>query len=244
MFGIIRSGYTLKLRNFEGPLDLLTELINEAKLDITEIALSEVTDQYLNYLKMIQFIDIDQVSEFFLIAAILVYSKSRRLLPQARNDEQENLDETELLNRLKEYKKFRYLGKLLSRLKEEGSVFYPRGFLRNPMGISNQYNLNELSVGDLINAIRKYRGAFIKKPIPIKRREVRVEQKMEFIMKLLRNRNLVRYSEIIAHDSNKIEKIASFLGAMELNFRQRILLRQMKLFTDIELLKREEIRLS
>ena len=240
MFGIIKNGYTLKLKNFEGPLDLLTELIGEAKLNITDILLSNITDQYLQYLKTMQLFNIDLASEFFVVAATLVYIKTKKLLPIMQEDEEELLDEKELIERLREYKKFRFLARELERILQSGSIYYPRGAYRHQFGLAKSDQSLEMTVGDLINVLKRYKGSFIRKAIPLKRREVKVEEKMIQILKLLNNKNIIRFSELILENKNKIDTIASFLGSVELSFRQEILLKQLKLFADIELKKRED----
>lgn len=240
MIGIIKSGYNLKLQNFEGPLDLLTELIGEAKLDITEISLSTITDQYLQYIRTMQLFNIDIASEFFVIAASLVYIKTKKLLPRVREDDEELLDEQELIARLKEYKIFRRLARELEQIKSRGSIYYRRGFVRYPMGDNRPVREFEtLLIGDLIKSLTRYKGAFIQKAIPIKRREVSVEQKMTFILGLLNHKKMLKFSELVQGDHTKVEQIASFLGATELSFRQKVLLHQLKLFADISIERRE-----
>ena len=240
MLGVMKHGYTLKLKNFEGPLDLLTEMLGQSKLDITEISLSEITDQYLHYIRTMQLFNIDLASEFFEMAAHLVYIKTRKLLPHLEPDEEEEIDENELLARLKEYKKFHYLARELAKIKEQGDIYYSRGRTRNARGI-DKFKLDELMIGDLIAVLRRYRGAFIKKAIPIKRREVNVEAKMKFIMHLLKKKRMIKFSEAILVENTKIDKVASFMGTMELSHKQKVLLHQLKLFADIEIEKREDI---
>ncbi len=240
MIGVIKSGYNLKLQNFEGPLDLLTELIGDAKLDITEISLSNITDQYLQYIRTMQLFNIDIASEFFVVAASLVFIKTKKLLPRMKEDEEEILDEQELLERLKEYKIYRHLARELEKIKTNGSIYFRRGYVRYPMGgKSTVKEIDNLLIGDLISVLSRYKGSFIKKAIPIKRREVSVEQKMTFITGLLKHKKMLKFSELVQGDSNKIDKIATFLGATELSFRQKVLLRQLKLFADIDIERRE-----
>ncbi len=240
MIGIIKSGYNLKLQNFEGPLDLLTELIGDAKLDITEISLSTITDQYLQYIRTMQLFNIDIASEFFVIAASLVYIKSKKLLPRVKEDDEELLDEQELIARLKEYKIYRRLARELENIKMEGSIYYRRGYVRYPMGDNKPVKeFESLLIGDLIKTLSRYKGSFIQKAIPIKRREVSVEQKMTFILGLLNKKKMIQFSELVNGDMTKVDKIASFIGAAELSFRQKVLLRQLKLFADIDIERRE-----
>jgi len=242
MIGVIRSGYNLSLKNFEGPLDLLLELIQNEKLDITEISISSITDQYLIYLKTMQLFNVDIASEFFVIAATLVYIKTRKLLPFSRDDENEDImDEKELIEKLKEYRKYRILARYLWQLKEAGDVYYSRDYSIPVAGTSINIDYSEkLEIGDLIRAAFRYKGVFIRKPIPIKRREVSVEEKMTTIMNLLNIKRIIKFSELAAREETKIDKVASFLGGLELSFRQKVLLKQLSLFSDIDIIKKQD----
>jgi segregation and condensation protein A len=245
MIGVIRHGYTLKVKNFEGPMELLLELIQDAKVDITEISLSGLTDQYLMYIRTIQLFNIDVASEFFVVAATLVFLKTRRLLPSMKGGEDDEiLDEHELVERLKEYRKFKWLSRMLWEKKEEGDVYFTRGYHPNPMGTGRQVKVESLLLGDLLQALNRYRGYFIKKAIPIKRREISVEAKMEYILQMLEHRKQMKFSEIIAADKNKVESVASFLGSLELSFRQKVLIRQLRLFTDFDVITRGQAALA
>jgi segregation and condensation protein A len=236
---VIKGACTLTLKNFEGPLDLLLDLIQESKLNVTDISLSTITDQYLGYLKTMQLFNIDIASEFFVIAASLVYIKTKRLIPSLRSDEEEIFDEKELIEKLKEYKKFRYLARVLWQKKEEGDVYFSRGYVANPLGKDKIYDSDSIMIGDLLQVLQRYKGAFIKKAIPIKRREVSVEEKMIMIMNLLNIKKQVKFSEIAASEKTKVDKVATFLGSLELSFRQRVLLKQLELFRDISIVSRE-----
>ena len=238
MIGVFKSGCTLKVKNFEGPLDLLLELIHDSKLDITEVSLSAVTDQYLMYLKSLQFFNIDIASEFFVVAASLVFIKTKRLLSGGAAEEEEIFDEQELIEKLKEYKKFRWLSRFLWRKKEEGDIYFAKGYSGSPIGAAKAYSEDANYVGDLIRALIRYRGAFVKKPIPIKRREVNVEAKMTNIMNILTERETVRFSEIVKDETTKVDRVASFLGSLELSFRQQVMLRQMAIFADFDINRR------
>ncbi|MGC8764896.1 MAG: segregation and condensation protein A [Brevinematia bacterium] len=237
MIGFLRSGYSIHIRNFDGPLDLLLELIKNYKLNITEISLSEITEQYLYYLRTMQFFNIDVASEFFLVAASLIYIKSKKLLPSQQKEEEDLLDEEELIRKLKEYKLFKTLARILWKKKEEGDIYFSRqSFLVVP-GMK-KINDQKLYVGDLINSLKRYKGAFIKKPIPIKRREVSVEKKMEMIISLLKKKRLVLWSELALIEKTKVDRVATFLGGLELSFRQKVLLYQLKHFSEIEIRER------
>ncbi len=244
MLGVMRKGCNLTLKNFEGPMDLLLELIHNEKMDITEISLSSITDQYLIYLKAMQLFNVDVASEFFVIAATLVYIKTKKLLPNSKDEDiDEILDEKDLLEKLKEYKKFKYLARYLWHLKEAGDIYYSRDYTLNPAGNTLSAipadAMDKLTIGDLIQALLRYKGAIIRKPIPIKRREVSVEEKMIKILNLLNIRKMIKFSEIAEMEKTKVDKVASFLGGLELSFRQKVMLRQLELFADIDIIKKD-----
>ena len=98
--------YAIKIENFEGPLDLLCHLIDKNKMNIYEINLSEITDQYIEYINAMEKMNLEVTSEFILMASTLLYLKSKNLLPSQVEEEQE-LTEEELLKRIIEYKKYK-----------------------------------------------------------------------------------------------------------------------------------------
>ena len=228
----------LQLKNFEGPLDLLDELIGSSKLDITEISLAQVTEQYLIYLKTMKDFNIDLASEFFVVAATLIHSKSRRLLPKMVDEDEELLDEQELLNRLKEYRYYRLLARKMEISLDKGSVYFTRGRAFSLNGTREKKEIDELTIGDLFRVIIRYRGAFIKKAIPIKKRFVSVEQKVERLSQLLLNKSQMKFSEIMVGEDLKPDKIATFLGIADMTYHQKTSIIQNHLFEDFQVIKK------
>ena len=112
--------YAIKLENFEGPLDLLCHLIDKNKMDIYDIKISEITDQYIEYINKMEKMNLEITSEFIIMASTLLYIKSRNLLPSEVEDEKE-LTEEELLQRIIEYKKYKEISKKLREYFEENS---------------------------------------------------------------------------------------------------------------------------
>ena len=98
--------YAINIENFQGPLDLLLSLIEKNKMDIYDIKLDEITDQYLEYINRAQELNLDLASEFLSLASTLLYIKSRKLLP-GKNEEEEEISEEELIRRIIEYKKYK-----------------------------------------------------------------------------------------------------------------------------------------
>ena len=104
--------YAIKIENFEGPLDLLCHLIDKNKMDIYDINLNEITDQYIQYLNAMEKMNLEIASEFVVMASTLLYLKSKNLLPK-QEEEEEELTEEELIRRIIEYKKYKEISKVL-----------------------------------------------------------------------------------------------------------------------------------
>ena len=116
--------YAIRLDNFEGPLDLLCHLVDKNKMDINEVSISQITEQYIEYINAMQELNLDITSEFLVMASTLLYIKSKSLLPKQVEDEAE-LTEEELINRIIEYKKYKEISK---KLKELYLIFSRRSF--------------------------------------------------------------------------------------------------------------------
>jgi len=112
--------YKVKVENFEGPLDLLCHLIDKNKMDVCDIKISEITDQYIAYLNAMEELNLEIASEFLIMASTLLYLKSKTLLPNDVEDEKE-LTEEELLRRIIEYKKYKEITKTLKECAENNS---------------------------------------------------------------------------------------------------------------------------
>ena len=104
--------YSIKINNFEGPLDLLCHLIDKNKMDIYDINISQITDQYIDYINNMEKMNLDVTSEFLVMASTLLYLKSKHLLPKTQDDEEE-ISEEELIRRIIEYKKYKEITKKL-----------------------------------------------------------------------------------------------------------------------------------
>ena len=126
--GFVDQKYRFKLDNFEGPLDLLLHLIKDAKLDIMTVKLSEITEQYLEYMQDLDSIDMDRASEFITVAATLLEIKSKHLLPvETEEVEDEEDSEALLLQRLKEYELFKQTGQRLKEIEDINKLYRAPG---------------------------------------------------------------------------------------------------------------------
>lgn len=116
------SKYTFKIENFEGPLDLLCHLIDKNKMDIYEININEITDQYIEYLNKMEEMNLEITSEFILMASTLLYIKSKKLLP-SMNEEEEEITEEDIINKIIEYKRYKAI---TNPLKERLDIYHRR----------------------------------------------------------------------------------------------------------------------
>jgi segregation and condensation protein A len=214
--------YQVKLEKFEGPMDLLLDLIEKEKLDITELSLSKVTDQYLEYLRDSRQIHLENLSEFLSIASKLILIKSRALLPTLTMSQDDEAEIKDLELQLANYKRFKEaaakVGGMWSRLRigytREGFrgapvIFFP------PENI-NQYDLKKYFLGVLaeIPLIEKLQEEIV-------REVVTLEQRINQMESQIRRKIETSFSEMVATSGDKIEVIVSFLAMLEM-IKQRI----------------------
>ena len=126
MLTLETNKYAIKIENFEGPLDLLCHLIDKNKLDICDVRLSESADQYIEYIKKMEQMNLEVTSEFLIMASTLIYLKSKKLLPKEADNE-EDISEEELLRRIIEYKKYKDITKTLRDMYEKSAIRYYKG---------------------------------------------------------------------------------------------------------------------
>jgi segregation and condensation protein A len=234
--------YSVNLETFQGPLDLLLHLIDKSEVDIYDISIAEITEQYLQYLHNMQSLELDIASEFILMAATLVSIKSRKLLPKPIElvsyddmEYEENDPQAELMYRLIEYKKYK---KMTDILKERENL---RGlFLAKPPSPLDQFMCNEsdvlvekISVYDLVKGyIKVIQRKSKTDPIAtIQKDEVSVEEKIEYIRTCISSNSSINFSELIR--SNSISEIVStLLAVLELMKNREITCIQDNLFED------------
>ncbi len=150
--------YKVQIQQFEGPLDLLLHLINRARIDIEEIFVSKVTGQYLEYVSSIRELSMDSASEFLYMAAMLVYIKSRMILPPEDDEEEEEEDpEQDLISRLKTYKLFKDICILLKEYEEKGLRVYYK--LPEEVAFPDErMEIEDMSLQGLIDAYAEVMG--------------------------------------------------------------------------------------
>lgn len=238
------SSYKIKLENFEGPLDLLLYLIKDSKAEIEDIKLADITDQYLEYMKDLDSIDMETAAEFIDIAATLLEIKSKHLLPQEQEvkvDEQD--DEQLLLMRLKEYKLFKEASEKL-KLQENVDRLY-----RVPDEKVNDFRiiLKQMNVENLISAFTKMLSrasieVAVEETKTIERDRWTVEEKEFEIRTLVTEKGALKFSEIVTSDFTRGEIITTFMALLEMLKRQEIEVSQDEQFGEITIVKGENIQ--
>jgi len=233
--------YKVKLEVFEGPLDLLLYLIKRDEVDIYDISIERIAKQYLEYMEAFQVLNIDLAGEFIVMAANLLYIKSRTLLPREQQMPEEDVDEDdprwELIRQLIEYKKFKEAaGQLRSREALQEKLF-PRFPSTPELAPSANLLVEEVGIFDLINAFQK----LLKRLENKKREDLReifeenftVSDKIEFLLRVIYDGIPMRFDECFAEAANRAEIVVTFLAMLELIRLKQLRVRQENHFEDI-----------
>ena len=240
----MESDYKVKLEVFEGPLDLLLYLIKKEEVDICDIPIERITNQYMEYLTLMQMLNLEVAGEFLVMAATLMYIKSRMLLPadqQVTDTEAEEGEDPrwELIRQLVEYKKFKDAAlQLGQREAQQANIFSRRGA---DMGleINQDVPLAEVSIFDLINA---FNDVLKKASAREDFREIledryTVSDKIEEILYTLRERSELVFSDLFANASSRVEIVVTFLALLELIRLARLKVRQATAFGEIHVIR-------
>lgn len=239
---------TVKLEAFEGPLDLLLHLIDKNKVDIYDIPIVEITDQYMDYIRLMKEAKLDIMSEFLVMAATLLYIKSRMLLPAVPSDEEEEFEDprTELVQQLLEYKMYKCMSyELRDRQLDAEHVFYKAPTIpdevlayKAPVDLNALMSdltlaqLNEIFKSVLVrqeNRVDKVRSSFGR----IKKEEVSMEDKMDYVMLYASAHKTFSFRGLLEASSSKTEVIVTFLVILEMMKAGHINISQEKTFDDI-----------
>ena len=239
----VKSAYSIKLDIFEGPLDLLLHLIQRNEMEITDIPISEITEQYLVYLNFMELLDLDIASEFLVMAATLLYLKSQSILPSVTStDEQPFREREELVRQLLEYKQFKEAARALDYYAARRETIYGRN-----VNLTDVEGLREIQVKatlfDLLSAFNRVKEVqpFVDDDSyeDIHNEPITVEEKMAFVEQKLRSDEPMRFADLFSPFASKLERIVTFLAILELIRLGRVIAMQSGHFEDIYLVKRE-----
>lgn len=237
------SDYKFKLNQFEGPLDLLLHLIKITKIDICDIFLSDITEQYLEYMKDIDTVDMDKASEFIDMSATLLEIKSKHLLPKPVEDEDYEDPEERLIRQIEEYKLFKEQSEKLATIEDVNKLYKAPD---NSVGEFKYELPDKLSLDALINAFSNLMQKMTIQAEVIQEKKIvkdrfTVAQKISQIKDMLLVKKEFKFNELFESSYSKSEVINTFLALLELLKRQYIMVQQNGLFEEIDIIRNEDI---
>jgi len=232
--------YKIKLEIFEGPLDLLLYLVKKDHLNIYDIPIAKVTEQYVRYMDMMRFLNLDIAGEFLVMAATLMQIKSKMLLPidESQGPQEEQQDpRAELVKRLLEYEKFKEIAQDLRQKELEQREIFKRPKMQNKEDISESSEVYfEASLFDLISAFSQALEDVPKELFyEVVKDEFSVEGKIHEILHLMLVQQSVSISGLFSQAKNKMEIVVIFLAILELIRLKEIVARQKSVFGEIEI---------
>lgn len=236
------STYTIQTEVYEGPLDLLLDLIVKAELDITRLSLAKVTDQYLSYLASMSQTTAVDVSGFLVVAAKLIQIKSEALLPRPpeRSDDEEDPAES-LARQLRIYKSIKQAAQWLQNLEKQGFHTYIR--LAPPPKINDKVDLSGVEINDLIKLLKELYhfqedAAPITTVVTIPR--ITIKNKIQTLIQHLRDQGKLTYRQMLPGKYDRIDAVVLFLAVLELIKQQYVYAEQQGLFYDIQITATEK----
>lgn len=231
--------YAIKIDNFEGPLDLLCHLVDKNKMNIYDINLSEITDQYIEYLNEQEKLNLEIASEFLVMASTLLFLKSKNLLPK-QEEEEEELTEEELIRRIIEYKKFKEISKTL----KESYLLYSNRFFKGQEEIELPKKKLEKDYDNTVipkiyeelfqrNSVKLNQNAKNIEKIAIVENYTVASKVKEMFKVLVKQKSFVFNKLFSIKKHNKQEVVTAFSGLLELSRRSKVETNQEELFGDI-----------
>lgn len=240
----IRISYDLELDSYEGPLDLLLYLIQKNELKITEISIEKVTEQYLEYINMMEILDLDIASDFVLMAATLIQLKSQSILPSDSDKKDKKTPEysyRELIQQLLEYKKFKNAVSVFEEKLEYRSKLFGR---HKPKSIKVD-NYEDITINatlfELLSAFKSALDLYREKPqmeVP-EREDITVEDKMAGLTMILKEQPEISFEEMLSMISSRFELIVTFLAILELVRLRKIAILQKGLFDELRISRQD-----
>ena len=227
------------LTDFDGPIDLLLQLVRDHKLDIKTVRLGDMTAQYLSYLNELDTLDLDIASEFIEVGAILVEIKSKQILPKPEEEKPEEEDSEELLRqRLAEYALFKDASEDLKSMDEVGRYYRAPAVMK----VNTSWKLDGVSFDDLTNAFTAILARVGENAAKIEKTTIKLDRftvadKIKDVVTRLKTKDRIRFSQLFEADITRSEVINTFLAVLELLKRQLVTCQQTQMFGEIEIVK-------
>ncbi len=230
--------YAVRIEAFEGPLDLLLYLIRKAEMDIYDIPIAQVTQQYLDYIDVMQLLDLEVAGDFLVMAATLMQIKARMLLPSPAVDEED--PRLDLVRQLEEYQLFRQAASDLAEREEEYTHYYLRESGPGPVDLPESDELViDVSLFDLLSAFHqaiervKEEGRY-----SVSGPEVKVSDQVEYLRGIMSNRERVSLLETLSQLDTRLAMVVTIVAVLELARLAEVSLEQTDLYGDIWLTRK------
>ncbi|MBU0597486.1 segregation/condensation protein A [Patescibacteria group bacterium] len=232
--------YKIKLEQFEGPLDLLLQLIEQEEMDITKISLARVTDQYLGFLNSSYDIRPEELADFLVVAAKLLLIKSKILLPDLDIDEEET---TDLEHQLKMYKEFHEASKMLNKMILKKKFLYPRE--KMVVKVDRVFNPPKSLTTDklkiLFLEVLRSLEPWVNLPREVMVKTISIKERIANIQEMIGRQAVLRFNDLLKTTKNKTEVIVTFLAVLELVKQHTVAVVQDNIFDDIVVKKVSEV---
>jgi len=234
------ADYKVQLDIFEGPLDLLLYLIKKDEVDIHAISIEKITKQYLDYINTFKMLNIDLASEFIVMAANLMYIKSRTLLPKSLQPPEEDMEEDdprwELIRQLIEYKKFKDAAGFLARKEIEQEDYFAHTPEQMELSLDEVEPLPDANIFDLIRAFQNVLKRFEEETDlgEIIDERFTVADKIEHLLDTVKSGGVVKFSSLFEAATSKTEVIVTFLAVLELMKMNQFYIKQEGILGEIE----------
>ena len=244
--------YKVRIDKFEGPFDLLVYLIQNAKMDIYDIRVAEITEQYIGYLKEMGELNVEVSSEFIVLAAVLIRLKSHMLLPRVTDTGEVVIDEDprmELASRLAEYVKTKKIAEMLQERLEANQCIHEKPAEDMSEYLGSPDELLKADIEQFVNAFnaflqKKKRVADVKKRYQrIKRERASIEDRISYMSSIIKDRvsvgEYIDFTELVPEDADRYDITLSFMSLLEMIKMQEVDARQEKNYGNISVIKKE-----
>jgi len=223
---------SFKLSEFEGPLDLLLYMIRKNEINIYDIPIAQITEQYIEYLRYAETVDLENITAFHAMAATLLYIKSRTLLPVEMEDDDIEDPRANLVEQLIEYQKYKKLSELMDDKEKENEWVIERRRLQHNLPFTDDDMWEKVDIWDLVKTFSSLTVNISAERIIDLYEEVSVNEKTTLLAEFLENRGECRFTDLIVR-SGALEIVCAFLAVLEAAKMRMIVIFQNRLFGDI-----------
>lgn len=226
-----------KLGQFEGPLDLLLYLIKKNEINIYDIPVAEITEQYLSYLDYAVSTDLENLTEFYSLAADLLHIKSRMLLPVEVTFDDEDLEDPrqELVDKLIEYQKFKKLSELMERKEDENDWSLERKKIQRILPFEDEDLWEKVNAWDLMRVFSDLISSFSSEKILDMHEEITVNDKITLMNEFFENRGECYFTDLIVREGNLLDVVCAFMAILEAVKFKIAVIYQNRMFGDIKI---------